>query len=112
METVKRGEAHSRGEVSMLKDLPRRAPLRFRALPGGLLALALSLAVPCAAPGEDAAPVGLTVQFPAVLTSDAATRLRDALVDPTKRYQAEKHLHGDRLDGFKLLCDFNPDGKP
>ena len=99
----------------MTTATPRRAPFPFRTLSHGIVALALAHAMAWAARAEDAAPVGLTVQIPAVITSDTTTRLRDALVDATKRYQAEKRLHGDRLDGFKLLCDFNPgspDGKP
>lgn len=96
----------------MQKAAPRRASVR----PAGLPALAAALAVLCgsvAGPSARAdAPAGLTVQVPAVITTDTATRLRTAVYAPQKRYEAERQRDGDKSGPFKLLCDFNPEGRP
>lgn len=84
----------------MLTATPIRAPVRTRTLPGGLPALALAatllsgLGLPRPAGADDAVPSGLTVQFPAALTTDTASRLRAAVYGPLKRYEADRKRGG------------------
>ena len=88
-------------------------------LAGAVLAAAVAVVaglVSCAparaaddAPAEP--PAGMTVQFPAVLTADTAVHLRQVVYAPLKRYQAYHQRLGQATTGFKLLCDFNPDGR-
>ncbi len=97
----------------MLKAAPRRASVGTAGLP--VLAAALSVlwgSVAAPSARADSAPAGLTVQFPAVITTDTAARLRAAVYAPQKRYEAERQRDGDKSGPFKLLCDFNPDGRP
>ena len=97
----------------MLKAAPRRASVGTAGLP--VLAAALSVlwgSVAGPSARADSAPAGLTVQFPAVITTDTAARLRAAVYAPQKRYEAERQRDGDKSGPFKLLCDFNPDGRP
>ncbi|HVS40129.1 MAG TPA: NfeD family protein [Gemmataceae bacterium] len=69
---------------------------------------------PAARSDEPAPPAGVVVQFPKDLTANTAVRLREAVKAPLKRYQA----YAQRQDAkwrqehpFKLLCDFNPEGR-
>jgi membrane-bound ClpP family serine protease len=103
----------------MLTVLPIPAFVRIRALPG-LAALAAAAVVltaallPRPARADNEAPAGLTVQFPAIITEDAAARLRAAVYVPMKRYEKKQQADGKPTTGFKLLCDFNPppDNRP
>ena len=98
----------------MLKATPTVAPVRTRRLfLFTLAAVALSAyGAPRLAHADDAVPSGLTVQFPAVLTTDTASRLRAAVYGPLKRYEAERKREGQKAGGFRLLCDFNAEGRP
>jgi membrane-bound ClpP family serine protease len=71
----------------------------------------VGLTLPQAARADDAPPPGMTVQIPAVITSDVATRLRETVYVPLKRFKTYQARQGPKPPPFKLLCDFNPDGR-
>jgi membrane-bound ClpP family serine protease len=72
----------------------------------GLVLLAL-LAAPLLARAEEPAVEGLLVQIPTEMVA-APNRLRSVLHGPLKRFEAGS---GRRGGTFRLLCDFNPDGR-
>src|SRR5512146_425272 len=103
------------GEVRMVEAAPVLAPLRPAALAERPTWLAVLVgAWLLAASGtplraaEEAPVEGLVVQVPTVVTSEATSRLRAALFEPRKRFEARRKQGPAGV--FKLICDFTPDG--
>ena len=107
------GEPSARGEVRMTTVLHRPAgtPVAYATRLALIVVVGSWRRPGRPTPTSRQPPAGITVQFPAALTADMAVRLREAVYAPLKRYQTYYQRHGQPTSGFKLLCDFNPDGR-
>ncbi|HZY89601.1 MAG TPA: hypothetical protein VFE78_32570, partial [Gemmataceae bacterium] len=84
-------------------------PARRRLAPAAALLLAV---LPAAAPAQAPQGSGLVIQVPTTLTTLETNRLRNALLRPLKLYEAARQNDQRRAGSFKLVCDFNPEGRP
>jgi membrane-bound serine protease (ClpP class) len=80
-----------------------------RPVGGVLLGLLLALVVPGARAGESNA--GLVVPIPAAITTEVSNRLRTAVHEPRKRFEADRSRDPKNANPFTLVCDFTPDGR-
>jgi membrane-bound ClpP family serine protease len=63
----------------------------------------------CAQERQDA---GLVVPVPTAISTESTNRLRTAVYGPLKRFEAERGRDARHAGVLRLVCDFNPDGRP
>jgi hypothetical protein len=83
-------------------------------VPAGRLTLAAALLLACSAhhlAAQERHDAGLVVPIPTTITTEATNRLRTAIYGPLKRFETQRGRDAKQAGVFRLVCDFNPDGR-